>query len=378
MAEDNSELQALREQIDAIDQSLQELLNQRAAVAQAVAGVKQAEVQQRLSAEGADQRAIDEQVQFYRPEREAQVLRRVIERNTGPMPDDKMAWIFREIMSACLALEKPMQVAYLGPAGTFTQEAALKHFGHGVISQPAPTIDAVFRQVESGEAHFGVVPVENSTEGMVNHTLDNFLNSSLQISGEVELPIHLHLLVANGARPESVKLICAHQQALAQCREWLTRHWPDTETLAVSSNGEAARRASSEAGVAAIAGDIAANTYGLTHLAENIEDIASNTTRFLVIGRDTVKPSGNDKTSIIVSTRNEPGALFRLLEPFHREGIMLTRIDTRPSRTENWAYVFFMEFEGHQDDAVIHRILAEIQERSLMLKVLGSYPRAVC
>ncbi len=377
MADNKRELQALRDRIDAIDQSLQDLLNQRAAMAQAVARVKLAEVQAQHG-EALGQRQLDELVQFYRPEREAQILRRVIERNAGPMPADKMAWIFREIMSACLALEKPMQVAYLGPAGTFTQEATLKHFGHGVISQPVSTIDAVFRQVEHGEAHFGVVPVENSTEGMVNHTLDNFLNSALKISGEIELPIHLHLLVAPGVKPEAVRRICAHQQALAQCREWLARHWPNVETAAVSSNGEAARLAASEPGVAAIAGNIAASTYGLVRLADNIEDVASNTTRFLVIGRDTVQPSGKDKTSIIVSTRNEPGALFRLLEPFHREGIMLTRIDTRPSRTENWAYVFFMEFEGHQQDPVIGRILDELQGRTLMLKILGSYPRAVC
>lgn len=379
MSEDHGKLQALREQIDDVDQQLQALLNRRAGLAQQVAQVKLAAVQAQLKpGEGIDPARFDEQVQFYRPEREAQVLRRVIERNAGPLPADKMARIFREIMSACLALEKPMQVAYLGPEGTFTQEATLKHFGHAVISQPASTIDAVFRQVESGEAHFGVVPVENSTEGMVTHTLDNFLNSPLKICGEVELPIHLHLLVAPGTRPEGVRRICAHQQALAQCREWLDRHWPQVERVAVSSNGEAARQASLEPGVAAIAGEIAANTYGLVRLAENIEDIASNTTRFLVIGRDAVQPSGNDKTSVIVSTRNQPGALFRLLEPFHRESIMLTRIDTRPSRTENWAYVFFMEFEGHQQDPVIRRVLEALQEHTLMLKILGSYPRAVC
>lgn len=379
MAQDPQALQQLREQIDALDADLQALLNRRAALAQQVAAVKLAEARAGLTDGVAlDAGAFERRVQFYRPEREAQVLRRVIERNSGPMPAEKMAGIFREIMSACLALEKPLQVAYLGPEGTFTQEAALKHFGHAVLMAPVASIDAVFRRVESGEAQFGVVPVENSTEGMVNHTLDSFLDSPLKIAGEVELPIHLHLLAAAGAGPNQVRVICAHQQALAQCRDWLNRHWPDAERQAVSSNGEAARRAATEAGVAAIAGHIAADTYGLVKLTENIEDRASNSTRFLIIGREPVAPSGQDKTSIIVSTRNKPGALFHLLEPFQRESIMLTRIDTRPSRTENWAYVFFIEFEGHQQDAAVRRVLDGLQEQTLMLKLLGSYPRAVC
>ncbi|MCB1710434.1 MAG: prephenate dehydratase, partial [Halioglobus sp.] len=319
----------------------------------------------------------DAEVIYYRPEREAQVLRRIIERDPGPLAGDSVAHVFREIMSACLALERPLQVAYLGPEGTFTQAAALKHFGHAAICVPQTTIDTVFAQVESGECNYGVVPVENSTEGMVSHTLDNFLDSSLKISGEVELRICHHLLVKPGTAEKDIVRICAHQQALAQCRNWLDRHYPRIEREAVSSNGEAARMAAGTPGVAAVAGELAAELYRLQALAEHIEDYPDNTTRFLVIGREEVPPSGMDKTSIIVSSRNKPGALFALLDPFRRAGVSLTRIDTRPSRTEKWAYVFFIEFEGHLHDPAIAAIVTELEEQSILLKPLGSYPRAV-
>jgi len=242
---------------------------------------------------------------------------------------------------------------------------------------PQATIDAVFAQVESGECNYGVVPVENSTEGMVSHTLDNFMDSPLKISGEVEMRISHQLLAAPGTTGEAVQRICAHQQALAQCRNWLDRHYPGIERQAVSSNGEAARLAAETPGVAAVAGEIAAELYGLDTLAEHIEDYPDNTTRFLVIGREDVPPSGSDKTSIIVSSRNKPGALFSLLDPFRRAGVSLTRIDTRPSRTEKWAYVFFIEFEGHLQDPNIAAIVKELEEQSILLKPLGSYPRAV-
>ena len=268
-----------------------------------------------------------------------------------------------------------MEVAYLGPEGTFTQAAALKHFGHAVISVPQTTIDSVFAQVESGQCHYGVVPVENSTEGMVSHTLDAFMNSSLKICGEVELRVRLNLLVANGEAGD-IKRICAHQQALAQSRRWLDANFPNVERVAVSSNGEAARMASTDPGVAAIAGDLAAQQYGLNKLAVDIEDQPDNTTRFLVIGREDVAPSGRDKTSIVVSAHNRPGALFKLLEPFEQNNVMLTRIDTRPSRTETWTYVFFIEFEGHQQDAKIASILDSISQQTVMCKILGSYPKA--
>jgi chorismate mutase/prephenate dehydratase len=364
-------LDQLRQQIDALDQQIHTLLNDRAKLAQLVAEVKLAE----LAASG---NPTDTEVKFYRPEREAQVLRNVKARNQGPLPDDAVAHLFREIMSACLALEKPMAVAFLGPEGTFTHEATIKHFGQAVVARPVNSIGQVFADVESGEALYGVVPVENSTEGMVNHTLDNFIQSGVKICGEVELPIRLNLLVNEKASADksSIKRICAHQQALAQARTWLERHWPDVAVEAVSSNAKAARLAAEDPTVAAVASDMAAELYGLMVLSANIQDISRNTTRFLIIGQEEVGVSGEDKTSIIVSTHNEPGALYHLLGVFEQEGVMLTRIDTRPSRTENWAYVFFIEFEGHQADEKVKRILQGLKQRSIMLKVLGSYPKA--
>ncbi len=371
MSDSASALERIRAEIDGIDLQLQELLNRRAECAQQVAEVKKAEL---LAAHGHAQPG---QVNFYRPEREAQVLRRVMARNDGPLPATEVAHIFREIMSACLALEKPMTIAFLGPEGTFTQAAAVKHFGYAVLSRPLATIGAVFDEVESGESDYGVVPVENSTEGMVTHTLDNFVRSTLKICGEVELPIRQHLLGAPGCSMENVTRICAHQQALAQCRNWLEKNWPRIEQQATSSNGEAARLAAADPAIAAIAGDMAREAYGLVTLAASIQDYADNTTRFLVVGREMVKPSGSDKTSIIVSTHNKPGALFKLLEPFQREQLMLTRIDTRPSRSQPWTYLFFIEFEGHQDDPKVAAVLAELEEQTVMLKILGSYPQAV-
>jgi len=365
------ELELLRVEIDDIDEQLHALINRRAACAQRVAETK---LREYISENGEGDLS---RVMFYRPEREAQVLKKVMDRNQGPLPDKSIAHLFREIMSACLALEKPLEVAYLGPEGTFTQAAAFKHFGHAVVSLPQSTIASVFAQVESGQCNYGIVPVENSTEGMVSHTLDNFINSPLKICGEVELRIQLHLLANAEASSGTIKKICAHQQALAQARNWLENNWPDVEQVAVSSNAEAAKMALADNTIAAVAGDIAAEQYGLMKLAESIEDLANNTTRFLIIGQQEVAASGHDKTSLVVSTHNKPGALFRLLQPFNREGVGLTRIDTRPSRTQTWAYVFFMEFEGHQEDEVVRKILSELEEQSVMLKVLGSYPKAV-
>ena len=368
---DNKDLDKLRIEIDSIDTQIHQLINQRATCAEQVAKTKLKAYEQESG------EADLSRVMFYRPEREAQVLRRVIDRNTGPLAGKTVAHIFREIMSACLALEKPMEVAYLGPEGTFTQAATIKHFGQAVISLPQASIANVFSQVESGQCHYGVVPVENSTEGMVSHTLDNFMDSPLKICGELELRIQLHLLVNEKACASSIKSICAHQQALAQARNWLDNNWPHVERVAVSSNAEAARMARDDISIAAVAGDIAAEQYGLMKLAESIEDYANNTTRFLIVGQQEVPPSGSDKTSLIVEANNKPGALFQLLEPFHSAGINLTRIDTRPSRTDTWAYVFFIEFEGHQDDVIIRKMLSSLEENSRMLKVLGSYPKAV-
>lgn len=354
----------LRRRIDEIDTELQRLLNARAGAAQEVARVK-------LEAEP------DAEPFFYRPEREAQVLRRVKERNAGPMGDEEMARLFREIMSCCLALEQPLTVAFLGPEGTFTEAAAIKHFGHFARSRPMASIAEVFREVESGAAHYGVVPVENSTEGVVNHTLDSFMGTDLKIAGEVELRIHHNLLAPAGVEAGSIRRILSHQQSLAQCRLWLDEHWPGAERIPVASNAEAAAMVAGATDAAAIAGEMAAERYGLASLATSIEDHPDNTTRFLVIGRQEVSPSGRDKTTLLVSTRNRPGALYELLEPFHRHGLSLTRLETRPARTGNWSYVFFIDLEGHQDDEIVHRVLAELETIAIEVKSLGSYPRAV-
>ncbi|WP_166252098.1 prephenate dehydratase [Marinobacter salicampi] len=364
MSDEQTRLAELRDEIDQLDQQIMGLISARARCAQEVARVKMAAHP-------------DEDVFFYRPEREAQVLTRIKSQNPGPLSGEEMARLFREIMSACLALEKPMHIAFLGPAGTFTQSAALKHFGHSVISVPLPAIDAVFREVESGSAHYGVVPVENSTEGMINHTLDMFMSSPLKICGEVQLRIHHHLLAAPGADEQAITRIYSHQQSFAQCRQWLDAHRYGVERVAVSSNAEAARRAAAEPGTAAIAGDMAAELYGLGKLANKIEDRPDNTTRFLIIGREAVSPSGHDKSSILVSMRNKPGALYRLLEPFHRNNLSLTRIETRPSPSGTWAYVFYIDFEGHMEDEQVSRVLSDIDEEAVELKRLGSYPIGV-
>ncbi len=354
-------LDKIRERIDALDQQIQQLINERAECAVEVAKVK--------GATGASPN-------YYRPEREAQVLLGVKERNQGPLSGEEMARLFREIMSACLALEQPLKIAFLGPAGTFTQAAALKHFGHSVETVPVGTVDEVFRDVESGTAQYGVVPVENSTEGVVSHTLDMFVSSPLKICGEVELRIHQHLM-GNGGELKAIQRIYSHQQSLAQCREWLNTHVSGVEVVAVSSNAEAARRAAQEPGAAAIAGETAAEIYQLQILAANIEDEPDNTTRFLVIGQQTTAPSGRDKTSLLVSARNRPGALQGLLAPFARHGISMTRIESRPSRRGTWDYVFFVDIEGHAQEEQVANALCELEDEAAMLKILGAYPKAV-
>jgi chorismate mutase/prephenate dehydratase len=354
-------LEQLREDIDALDKQLLDLISQRARCAQEVAEVKNES---------------PEPTVFYRPEREAQVLRKVIEQNQGPLSEEEMARLFREIMSACLALEKTLDIAYLGPEGTFTQSAALKHFGHSVNTTAFTSIDQVFREVESGASNYGVVPIENSIEGVVNHTLDMLNDSTLKICGEVELRIHHHLLSKSDSL-DGVTKICAHQQALAQCRAWLDLNIVNAERIAVSSNAEGARIAAEEENTAAIASEAAAELYNLNILANNIEDEPDNTTRFLVIGKATCSPSGKDKTSLIFSAKNKPGALHKLLSCFAENNISMTRIESRPSRREMWAYVFFADIEGHAEDEVVKKALSELEESAAMLKLLGSYPKAV-
>ena len=305
-------------------------------------------------------------------------LRLALERNQGPLRDEEVLRLFREIMSACLAQQEPLKVAFLGPEGTFTQAAVLKHFGHSVRALPLPAISEIFHEVESGVADFGVVPIENSTEGTVSHTLDLFLNSPLKICGEIEMRIH-HFLMARSADLKAIKRICAHPQALAQCRGWLDEHLPDVERVPVLSNAEGARRARDERGSAAIAGEAAAQLYGLSVLAREIEDRDDNSTRFLVVGRKLFSGSGADKTTLLVSATgtDDAGTLFRLLEPFAKHGINMTRIESRPSHKRKWDYVFFLDIEGHVSDVPVAAALGEVERIATLYKVLGSYPKAV-
>lgn len=356
-------LEEVRGQIDSIDENIHGLINDRARLAQLV-GISKTR----------DGRTVD----FYRPEREAQVLRMARERNAGPLRDEEVLRLFREIMSACLAQQEPLKVAFLGPEGTFTQTAVLTHFGHSVRALPLTSIDEVFHEVEAANADFGVVPIENSTEGTVNHTLDRFLLSPLKICGEVELRIHHHLMGLMDSLGR-IERICSHPQSLAQCRIWLQEHLPNVEQVPVSSNAEGARRARDEKGTAAIAGQTAAEVYGLKVLAAEIEDRSDNTTRFLVLGRKLFTPSGEDRTTLLVSVSHTdaPGALSRLLEPLAKYRISMTRIESRPSHRRKWDYVFFIDFEGHADEPHVAKALAELKKRSSLFRVLGSYPRAV-
>ncbi len=361
--EQKAGLQQIREQIDSVDAQIHALINARARLAQQVGISKHKE---------------GHTVDFYRPEREAQVLRQAVARNEGPLRDEEILRLFREIMSACLAQEHPLKVAFLGPEGTFTQAAVLKHFGHSVRALSLPSIDEVFQEVQAATADFGVVPIENSSEGTVNNTLDRFLSTSLHICGEVELRIH-HYLIGRMKGFEDVVRICAHPQALGQCRGWLDEHLPNVERVPVSSNAEGARRARDERGTAAIASDTAAEIYGLEILAPKIEDSPDNTTRFLVIGRKLLRPSGADKTTILLSPGDgdASGALLRLLEPLAAQGVSMTRIESRPSRKRKWHYVFFIDIEGHAEDVAVAKALAALEKRASLFRVLGSYPRAI-
>lgn len=353
----------IRARIDTIDAELHRLLNERARYAQQV---------------GISKHAAGHTVDFYRPERESEVLRQALERNKGPLRDEEIVRLFREIMSACLAQQEPLKVAYLGPEGTFTQQAVLKHFGHSVRALALPAIEEVFHEVEAATADFGLVPIENSTEGTVTHTLDRFLNSPLHICGEVELRINQYLM-GRMTSLKDIQRICSHQQSLAQCREWLDEHLPEVERVAVASNAEGARRARDEQGTAAIGPQAAAEVYGLGTLVADIEDRPDNSTRFLVLGRKTFSRSGADKTTLLVSAgkTDAPGALYRLLEPLAKKRISMTRIESRPSRRRKWDYVFFIDIDGHVDDPAVSSALEELKKRASLCRVLGSYPRSV-
>lgn len=367
----NSEeaLKSARARIDRIDADLQQLIAQRAEIAREVRDIK--------AASGTDG-------DHYRPAREVEVLRHAIGRNQqlgSPLPDAVMARLMREIMSACLALETPISVAYLGPAGTFTQAAVYKHFGHSVEARPQVMTEDIFREVESGGTAYGVVPVENSTEGVISHTLDRLAQTTLSICGEVWLPIH-HQLLSNCKDLQDISVIFSHAQSFAQCRSWIDTHLPNAQREAVSSNGLAAQMAAgnpdAKAGRAAIAGEAAGSLYGLATMARNIEDDPGNTTRFLVIGRKDPGPTGSDKTSLVLQLqRDRPGALYHLLGPLAKAGINMLRIESRPSRRSLWDYNFFIDVEGHQEDSVLREVLDAVETQASSFRILGSYPRAI-
>ena len=356
-----NELAGVRTEIDRIDSELLRLLNERARCAQQVGEIKARH---------------GEQGHIYRPEREAQVLRRLQDANAGPLTDENVTFFFREVMSACLSLEEPLGVAFLGPLGTFSESAATKHFGHAARLLPQISIVDVFREVESGHAQYAVVPAENSTEGAVGRTMDLLMSTPLQICGEVVQRIHQNLLSKEPSL-DRIKRVYSHAQSLAQCHEWLNRMLPDVQRISVGSNAQAAQQAAAEEGAAAIAGEAAATRYCLPKLAENIEDEPNNTTRFIILGRHDAAVSGHDKTSLVMSAPNRTGALHYLLEPIAAAGVSMTRLESRPARNALWEYVFFVDVDGHRDDVLIKNALAELGRRAAYLKVLGSYPIAV-
>lgn len=355
---DNNKLKPHRAAIDQIDAEILRLLNQRASHAQAIGNIKGDRV-------------------IYRPEREAEVLRRVQKLNPGPLSNHAIARLQRAIMSECLALERPLTIAYLGPQGTFTEEAAFKHFGQAVHTLPCPSIDEAFRLVEECKADYVVTPVENSTEGSIGRSLDLILKTPLKACGEVILRIHHHLLRAYYDQ-QGFNKVYAHAQALAQCRNWLDKNLSEeVARIAVASNAEAARMAAADNSSVAIASKIAAEHYQLCALANNIEDEPNNTTRFLVLGHNETSVSGRDKTSLIVAVPNNAGAVHDLLQPFADYGVSMTKLESRPSHGGLWEYVFFIDIEGHQQDQIVNAALANLQQRSAFLKLIGSYPQAI-
>jgi chorismate mutase / prephenate dehydratase len=347
-----------RSRINDLDAQILDLLNQRAHAALAIGELKR-----------------EQALPYFVPEREAQVVDHVLARNRGPLGAEAVRSIWREILSASLALEHPLAVLYLGPAGTYTHQAALQRFGSSAELAPARTIGEVFDEMERGRADFGVVPIENSTEGAVNVTLDRLMESDLLLTGEVVLEIAHQLLTRAGELTE-VKTVCSHPQALAQCRQWLTANLPDATTQETTSTTAAAERACLDPTVAAIASELAARLYDLPVRRRRIEDNPNNSTRFLVLGRRPIPVSGRDKTSILFSMRNEPGVLYRILEPFARAGLNLTKIESRPTKRRPWEYVNFVDFEGHRDTDEVRAVLDDVRQRCQFLKVLGSYPAA--
>ncbi len=352
----SEELKKFRTQIDSIDDELLKLFNQRAKLAQQIGHAKNGSA-------------------VLRPEREAQVLKRMVDANIGPLSAQSVSTLFTEIMSHCRALEEPLSVAFLGPQGTFSEAAVIKRFGQACHGVPCASIDEVFRKVESGEANYGVVPVENSTEGAVGRTLDLLMQSPLRLCGEVLLAVH-QCLLSQDKDLSAIKRVYSHPQSLGQCQDWLNTHLAHAERVSVASNAEAASLASKEKHSAAIAGAQAAERFNVPLQVKNIEDDPRNTTRFLVIGNQDVAASGQDKTSLAMSAVNRPGAVHDLLVPLAKHGVSMSKLESRPARAGLWEYIFFVDIEGHQTDKKVAEALKELKDVAAFVKVLGSYPSA--
>jgi chorismate mutase/prephenate dehydratase len=352
------DIEKLRRDIDALDDELLKLINRRAAAASRIGALKK----------GAP---------AYRPERETEILRRMAQANPGPLAAERVTAVFREVISACRGLEEAIRITYLGPEGTFSEQAVRQHFGRAVEALPMASVDEAFRRCEAGAAQFTVVPVENSTEGVVGRTLDLLLATPLRICAEIELRVQQNLL-GNATDLQGIGRVYSHAQSLAQCDAWLSKNLPRAERVPVGSNAEAAQRAAKEQGAAAIAGEAAAERYGLQVLARSIEDAPNNTTRFLVLGELDPAPTGRDRTSLVMSAENKPGAVHALLTPFAEHRVSMTRIESRPARSRSslWEYVFFIDVEGHQKDKRVAQALDELRAKAPFLKVLGSYPMA--
>lgn len=352
-------LEELRKSIDAVDNSVLDLLNERARLVMEVGALKRGENRD-----------------FHVPSREREIYERLTSGNPGPFPSDAVRSVFREIISASLALEAPMKVAFLGPKATFSHLATLQHFGLSAELVPQKSIPAVFEDVEKGRALYGVVPVENSTEGVISHTLDMFMDSELKINAEVLLEVH-HDLLSRTGRIEDIKKVYSHPQPIAQCRTWLEENLPTVPVVDVASTAVAAQIVSEDYSAAAIASELAATMYDLKIVRKRIEDQVNNFTRFLVIGKKTADKSGKDKTSLMFSVKDEPGILYRMLEPFANRGLNLSKIESRPFKKKAWEYIFFLDLLGHISEPVVAEAVQELKGYCQFLKVLGSYPRAL-
>lgn len=351
-------LKSLRRKIDRVDEVLLKMLNQRAGWVQKIGAIK-----------------LKERAEVYAPVREKLLLDRLAKKNKGPFPTHAVLTVFREILSASRALQSPLKVSYLGPEATFTHLAAMKYFGRSMELVPEGSIPRVFDAAEHGRADFGVVPIENSTEGVVGATLDGFLDSQLKIGGEMTLPISHHLISKRGSLG-TIRRVYSHPQASAQCRNWLEENLPGVPLIEAESTARAAQKAAEDSEAAGIAGEHAAELYGLKILKRHIEDHPGNMTRFLIIGKKSPPPSGQDKTSILFSVKDEPGILYRMLEPFYKSRINLTKIESRPIKKKAWAYIFFLDVDGHIEDRKIKGAVETLDRRCQFLKVLGSYPKA--